>query len=56
MTYLVFKKYDNKLLKQFNDEQLAWDYAKEMKQNYMVRLVAIDTTGLGYKIVSQTDF
>ena len=56
MTYLVFRKHDNKLLKQFNNEDDAWIYCLEKSNQYMVRLVTIDTTGLGYQIVAQTDF
>ena len=43
MTYLVFRKSNNKLLKQFNDYKEAFDYCKEKKNQYSVALVQLDT-------------
>ena len=44
MIYLVLKKDNNKVLKQFTDLKEAHDYSHEMKQKYMVVLVQLDTT------------
>lgn len=43
MIYLVLRKDNNKVLKQFTDLKEAHDYAHEMKQKYMVVLVQLDT-------------
>jgi hypothetical protein len=44
MIYLVLRKDNNKVLKQFTDLKEAHEYAHEMKQKYMVVLVKLDTT------------
>lgn len=44
MIYLVLRKDNNKVLKQFTDLEKAQRYAHEMKLHYMVVLVQLDTT------------
>lgn len=43
MTYLVINK-NNRVIKQFNDYQKAWDYCREESNKRFIRLICLNTT------------
>ena len=54
MQYLVLKKSTNKVIRQFNDYNEAFQYCKELKNKYMVVLIELDTTN--YQTKGATTF
>ena len=44
MKYLILKKSTNKIIKQFDNYEEAFKCCKELKNKYMVVLIALDTT------------
>ena len=53
-TYLVLRVKDKKIIKQFNDYQLAWNCCREQKQKNMVALITLNTKT--YKVEETTLF